>query len=590
MGRVINVIRKKVADVDQHLSKRLKKLVKLWQQLLQNRNGLLVPPAAGPGGQASASASVVSTSVSSSSSSPYPPGSGVSQERQNMTSSLSVRTTTPSPVEPPIIFNSVESSSHSPSHHASSYSSSNSLLAPPNTGTTTHLETSRGSPLSHTSTPPPPPPPPHHVHPPLSSRPAQPDSVATNPARNRMKMLQKLSSVKRGSSPSSKLFLSQEESRSSSVMQHQQQSESQPNHNTAKTETQQAVTIQVQPSQSSNNYTASVLTDKIPSSSPKHMWTNSFTEMPALEGSPPVGSDYKTDHSSSTIASLSSLSSSSSACNGATGSSNGATGSNSLSSLNSYNRKRPRSPTDEGGFQREKGSSRRDHQLQASQHSATHFPLHKRQKVATRTADHDDSVTENHYLECIVQIPREKISLRNLSSFLQKQNSFSSGNREAGGLTSREEEIELVVRIQRSRLTGVKAATREDKVVQDTIVHLPHQIKDVSTTHDHGDLSQAIPLKAEHRTYQNHGPSEQQLTGEKKVEDSSSSSSSSSSKDQVVIIPHYRPPPPGVQPGVDGCVGLDGYWYDWTEHINSSGNGEVVVMPYVYYEDDIDTG
>lgn len=55
------------------------------------------------------------------------------------------------------------------------------------------------------------------------------------------------------------------------------------------------------------------------------------------------------------------------------------------------------------------------------------------------------------------------------------------------------------------------------------------------------------------------------------------------------LVPHLplvqrRPPPEGVCPGVDGCIGLDGYWYEWTEHMVSR-DSEVTVMPYVYFED-----
>ena len=46
-----------------------------------------------------------------------------------------------------------------------------------------------------------------------------------------------------------------------------------------------------------------------------------------------------------------------------------------------------------------------------------------------------------------------------------------------------------------------------------------------------------------------------------------------------------RPAPEGACLGVDGCMGPDGYWYDWTEHIDRYGE-EVTIMPYVYYEDD----
>lgn len=54
----------------------------------------------------------------------------------------------------------------------------------------------------------------------------------------------------------------------------------------------------------------------------------------------------------------------------------------------------------------------------------------------------------------------------------------------------------------------------------------------------------------------------------------------------ISFIPprQQRPCPPGACPGVDGCVGSDGYWYEWTEPINSCCAGEVPIMPYVYFD------
>ena len=54
----------------------------------------------------------------------------------------------------------------------------------------------------------------------------------------------------------------------------------------------------------------------------------------------------------------------------------------------------------------------------------------------------------------------------------------------------------------------------------------------------------------------------------------------------IPFIPprQQRPLPPGACPGVDGCIGSDGYWYEWTEPINSCQAGEVPIMPYVYFE------
>ena len=41
--------------------------------------------------------------------------------------------------------------------------------------------------------------------------------------------------------------------------------------------------------------------------------------------------------------------------------------------------------------------------------------------------------------------------------------------------------------------------------------------------------------------------------------------------------------PPGARPGVDGCIGNDGNWYDWTDHIQGYGP-DVTVLPYVYID------
>ncbi len=43
--------------------------------------------------------------------------------------------------------------------------------------------------------------------------------------------------------------------------------------------------------------------------------------------------------------------------------------------------------------------------------------------------------------------------------------------------------------------------------------------------------------------------------------------------------------PEWARPGLDGCIGCDGYWYEWTDHICSLGE-EVTIMPYIYIEDD----
>ena len=43
--------------------------------------------------------------------------------------------------------------------------------------------------------------------------------------------------------------------------------------------------------------------------------------------------------------------------------------------------------------------------------------------------------------------------------------------------------------------------------------------------------------------------------------------------------------PSGASPGVDGCMGNDGYWYSWTDSIPGH-DISVTVLPYIYVDDD----
>ena len=43
--------------------------------------------------------------------------------------------------------------------------------------------------------------------------------------------------------------------------------------------------------------------------------------------------------------------------------------------------------------------------------------------------------------------------------------------------------------------------------------------------------------------------------------------------------------PSGASPGVDGCMGSDGYWYSWTDSIPGH-DVSVTVLPYIYVDDD----
>jgi hypothetical protein len=50
-------------------------------------------------------------------------------------------------------------------------------------------------------------------------------------------------------------------------------------------------------------------------------------------------------------------------------------------------------------------------------------------------------------------------------------------------------------------------------------------------------------------------------------------------------MPESRLVPSGSSPGVDGCMGSDGYWYSWTDSIPGH-DVSVTVLPYVYVDDD----
>ena len=60
---------------------------------------------------------------------------------------------------------------------------------------------------------------------------------------------------------------------------------------------------------------------------------------------------------------------------------------------------------------------------------------------------------------------------------------------------------------------------------------------------------------------------------------------SSENTASVCQSPPPPPPdlPPGVRLGIDGCIGRDGRWYGWTDHIPSTGP-EVTILPYVYID------
>ena len=53
----------------------------------------------------------------------------------------------------------------------------------------------------------------------------------------------------------------------------------------------------------------------------------------------------------------------------------------------------------------------------------------------------------------------------------------------------------------------------------------------------------------------------------------------------TLVSPGPKLVPSGASPGVDGCMGNDGYWYSWTDSIPGH-EISVTVLPYIYVDDD----
>ena len=138
-------------------------------------------------------------------------------------------------------------------------------------------------------------------------------------------------------------------------------------------------------------------------------------------------------------------------------------------------------------------------------------------------------------------------------------------------------EVSLVVSIRRSLLSRVPATVKGAPDELSPVVHPAALESGDKTLQSHDKISQSHD--SAYQSYDQRGNAfpekHEPMDTDAGVE-----------KENSVLVPvvQQRPPPEGVCPGVDGCIGSDGYWYEWTEHIKSH-DAEVTVMPYVYYED-----
>lgn len=42
--------------------------------------------------------------------------------------------------------------------------------------------------------------------------------------------------------------------------------------------------------------------------------------------------------------------------------------------------------------------------------------------------------------------------------------------------------------------------------------------------------------------------------------------------------------PDNCREGMDGCLGRNGIWYNWTDYIPSQEESGVIILPYVYVD------
>lgn len=485
LGKLINLIRRKVADVNKQLAKRLKKLVKQWQQLLTSRAPNGVVPLGGVATQ-----------------------SGAAPSAQVSVDSHAAVQTTPSPSTSSGIGTSSDQTPQCTTTLSSS--DSNSVLAPSDSSNSLESRSSRPNSRAGTSPPLASPTPSSST---LSHAPVQP--VAINPSKNRSKMMQKLSSFKK--SPN-KLHQGIDETLSAQ-------------HVTNQTESQLSAHAVVSVGDGNTISLASNTTWTPNDDLSRSLWTaGSFTDMITEDfanGSnwvPPMSPENSRAFLAATT------------CNGG----------ERAGCQENFN-KRPRSPSPADSKQSEPPHKR-----------------HKRLKHKPQLAD------------CIVRIPLEKVHLSRLEGHrgftdhrlpVEDHRGLISDRR---GLTEKHNSAfqGLVVSFPRSLLARVPSSPsiKREAVKQDKPPPAP---------------CQTVKHRTAQGAYQSH---DQNLHMKVSEEHEPMDVLSAGAEDQgspLIVI--QRPPPEGACPGVDGCVGLDGYWYDWTDPMVSRDT-EVTVMPYVYFE------
>lgn len=459
--------------------------------------------------------------------------------------------TTPSPNDP-LGISSSNSSSHLYHKMNLSFSSSNSnsSLAPVDSQESSlSRPNSRGPPPSHSPTPSPTPSSVTH-----SSHPVQP--VSANPAKNRFKMIQKLSSFKQAA---------------------KHQESPPPSHTAAvdctlnslaETDTLNPPSLE-QPLTTQSLYSTANQRDKtdvlhtaahpraIDTDISRSLWTSdSFTDMPM--------EDFTNDSNWPSLANQNQ--------------SNG-------NPVLEESRIDPQPPlaTSETSYQQSSRKRLRSPSPFVSEQAVVPRPPHKKHKSHKSSSKISrPDMSSASLVQCVVQIPLEKVFLNHLAVRKELTDEPVSLNERVNPV--------LVVSIERSMLSRVPGnTTTELQALGETLKgwqshdqsHHSHELNYQSHDQFHGSRQSHDPkyqsYDLDHHTHDKSGHWTDLVTNRTvKTED----------PDQFTQSPKMPrlPPPEGACPGVDGCIGLDGYWYNWTEHISSHEN-EVTIMPYIYIED-----
>lgn len=403
---------------------------------------------------------------------------------------------------------------------------------------------------------PPSPTPPTSTH---STRPTQPVS-SINPTRNRIKMMQKLSSVKK--SPSKSHTTTTQHEDVPVIPTQLEGMHAQNSHFRTLTSHSLAEPLTFQsthPATSSQTgHRVGVASNAVDVADEEEWTSGLFTEMAVMNFT--NGSDWaptspdEIAHSSRNVTTC-----------------NGTVEMGVSSDFNQSFRKRPRSCSP---------SESEQHLLSAPAHKK-----HKSHRHSSKRSKHQ--LQDSHLSDYIVKIPLGAVCLNHCSNICEglagKPGNFhvetdlkvdvNKVNRNVGPTSGPDE---LVVSFRRTELIRVPTACveREENFKQDMLplgrTKNHHQSCDPSCqSHDHtqrphfGGLQDRFVQQNEDVAFNN----------SRGVETEGNDSTAS----------WQRPVPEGVCPGVDGCVGSDGYWYEWTEHIGSQGE-EVTVLPYVYLE------